>query len=406
MTAAEIFLRHPFLRLTYVVGPKYEAAHKEMDYLFDFFRRIGATQAALFSRPRQGKIALRTFDGATIETLSSEDGAKAITGTGESPDFIAMVEAGKQSYDIYLACVARVARSRGTLLLSGTIEETNRWYPELYSRWQVANTDDARSFCLPTWTNAVSYPGGRDDPAIKHLEAIYTPDKFQERFGAIPCPPATLVFREFSFADHVKPAPFWTGERADEPVELAIDPGYVGGYAVLAIQWQGDTVWVIDEVYLQHAVAEEVIAECKARQWWGQVRGGVIDIAGRQHQGLPSHVEIWQNQAQVYLRSNYVRIADGIARHRTFLRNPLTGKPRLFLDPRAKQTCAEYGRYKYREVVEGRPTSEEPIDDVHAIKAIGYWLYDHFGAADVAVEPLKELPFDNAFRFIYNRSKR
>jgi hypothetical protein len=400
VTAAEIVARYPLWKLCYVVGPKYEAAHKEVDYVYESLLKIGATRKDLYQRPSRGKIVLTTVDGAKVETLSAEDGSKAITGTGESPDILAMVEAGKQSYDIYLASRGRVARSRGLLILSGTIEASERWYPELVTRWlNGSNTENARSFILPTWSNTRLYPGGRNDPEIKALEATYPADQFKERFGAIPVPPATLVFKEFSHVEHIKSAPYWSGnqEWAQEPVELAIDPGYAGAYAVLAVQWIGDTVWVIDEVYYQFRVAEDVIDECMARPWWKQVTGGVIDIAGRQHQGQESHVEIWGKRARkkdglgLGLRSNKVKIAQGIQRHKTFLINPFGGQARLFHDPRCKHTIREYGLYKYREMVDGKPIAEEPIDaDNHAMKALAYWLYDKFGATDKTVDRLPQ----------------
>lgn len=409
VTAAEIVARYPLWRLCYIVGPKYEAAHKEVDYIYESLLKIGATRKDLYQRPSRGKIVLTTVDGARVETLSAEDGAKAITGTGESPDVLAMVEAGKQSYDIYLACRGRVARSRGLLVLSGTIEQSERWYPELITRWLNGSPqEDAHSFVIPTWANTRLYPGGRNDPEIKALEATYPHDQFLERFGAVPVPPSTLVFREFSHVDHIQPAPYWNNDKewTESPVELAIDPGYAGAYHVSAMQWIGDTVWQIDEVHYQFRVAEDVIDECMSRPWWGKVSGGVIDIAGRQHQGQDSHVEIWTKRGRlkdgrgISLRSNKVRISEGIQRHKTFLVNPFGGRPRLFHDPRCKSTIREYGLYKYRDVVDGKPVSEEPIDaDNHAMKAIAYWLYDRFGATDKTVErlPINQRRNDWAF---------
>lgn len=397
-TAIEIVARYPTWNLVYIVGPKYEAAHKEVDYIYEFLLKIGATRKDLYQRPSRGKIVLQTVDGARVETLSAEDGSKAITGTGESPDILAMVEAGKQSYDIYLASRGRVARSRGLLILSGTIESSERWYPELITRWQAPNPEGGKSFILPTWSNTKLYPGGRDDPEIKALEATYPPDQFLERFGAVPVPPSSLVFKEFSHVTHIAEAPYWRGdaEWKDAQVELAIDPGYAGAYHVSAIQWQGDTVFQIDEVHYQFRVAEDVIDECMSRPWWGLVTGGVIDIAGKQHQGQESHQEIWARRARIKngtqglgLRSNKVKIAEGIQRHKTFLINPFTGKPRLFHDPRCKNTIREYGQYKYKEVVDGKPVDEQPIDaDNHAMKALAYWLYDKFGPTDAVVQAI------------------
>ena len=87
-------------------------------------------------------------------------------------------------------------------------------------------------------------------------------------------------------------------------VELAIDPGYAGAYAVLALQWEPGLVRVVDELYVTQQVAATVIRECRSRKWWDRVTGGVIDIAGRQHHAMPSQVEIWQAEAGIHLKFN------------------------------------------------------------------------------------------------------
>jgi len=67
-------------------------------------------------------------------------------------------------------------------------------------------------------------------------------------------------------------------------------------------------------------------------------------------------------------------------RHRTFLKDPQTGKPRLFHDPKCKHTIEEYSLYRYREIKEGRPIREKPIDACnHSLKAIAYGLVANFG---------------------------
>lgn len=164
-------------------------------------------------------------------------------------------------------------------------------------------------------------------------------------------------------------------------VELAIDPGYAGAYAVLALQWEPGLVRVVDELYVTQQVAATVIRECRSRKWWDRVTGGVIDIAGRQHHAMPSQVEIWQAEAGIHLKFNRGGLLDGIARLRTYLEDPATGEPRIIFDPKCIMTIREFGKYQYRGGLEGRPIPEEPIDrDNHALKALSYWLVDRFGS--------------------------
>lgn len=398
VTAADVIGRNPFWRLGYFVGPKYESAHKECDYLYQWLKQIGATTKEMYSRPTRGKIRLETTHGQVVESLSSEEGPKAITGTGESPDWIWMVEAGKQTYNIYLACLVRVNRVGGFLGLSGTPEESEFWYPQLYDRFQAENPEGGKSYNLPTWTNTALYPGGRSDPKIKQLEAVLTPAKFMERLGGVPQKPANLVYPEMDYATHVKFAPYWSGDSAWRhlPVEVWVDPGYDGAYAVNAVQIRDDVVWQIDEVYVQYGFASDVILQCKERPWWDQVKGGVIDVAGRQHPGMRSHIEIWRDEAQLELDSVRVLVDDGVQRHQTFLKSPFSGEPRVFHDPRCVNTLQEYGLYKRH------PETGVIIDKFnHALKAFSYGEVYHFGLADETYQLLPQPPLPDQFAGLY-----
>ncbi len=411
LTAAMALALYPAWRLAYVVGPKYQSARPEFDYLARWLTDMREIESSAVNAPASGAASIKLPYGNFLQTISAEDGPNAITGTGKSPDLVLLVEAGKVPYEIYLACRNRVGRTKGLLIISGTFEGSVGWYPEYFERWQADNAENAKSFSLPTWSNTDTYPGGRDDPEIKLLERINPPDYFQERFGAKPCKPQTLVFKDFSFTGepttgipgNVLIAPYWKGDATalSTPVELAIDPGYRGAYAILPLQRINGVVYQIDEVYERGKVTEEMIGLCRTRPWWKLWNNrGVIDVAALQHQGLPSVVEEWRRLTGAILTYQKVGIVEGIRRTRTFLRNPFTGTPFYFVDPRATNTIWEFSQgYKYKEMVDGRPTYEEPIDaNNHAVKALAYYLYARFGPADATTQKLKRPKKQNPWR--------
>lgn len=269
-----------------------------------------------------------------------------------------------------------------------TFETSRGWYPQLFWQWQTDNPDGGKSFSLPTWSNLALFPGGREDPEIKALEATLPPDLFMERYGAKPCPPTNLVLREFDPEVHVKDCPF----DKSKPAQIWIDPGYSGAYAVLAVQIYGKEVWIIDEVYKQGWVVHDVIDECKLRPWWDNVTHGVIDIAGRQHHGMESQVEVWMNYGDKRLYSQTVPIIAGIERHRTFLRDPASGVPLLFHDPKCVNTIKEYGLYSYPKSKERQNQVELPIDQYnHCV--VGDTLIDMPGGKRRIVELVGQTPY-------------
>lgn len=391
MVAKELATRVPFSQLIWMVGPDYEQTKPEFAYLAEDLTRMNAftNPDRDISMPRKGPWYMKTKSGNVIETKTSAHVEKI---AGKAPNGIVLTEAAQQTYDVYLKTYGRLSQERGWLIAVGTFEGSLGWYPDVYRRWQGENAEGGRSFSLPTWSNTHKYPGGRNDPAIKLLESLYPPDLFNERFGAIPNKPAGLVFKEFDTTTHVQ----MLDTHDNLPVELWIDHGYAGAYAVLAVQIAGPYVHVIDEVYRRGLVAHEVIAICKTKPWWNLVKkvdkgtGGVIDVAGLQHQAMPSQVETWLTEAKVSLRYQPVPIEDGIQALRVMLKDPGTGEPRIFFNAhldsskdgqnRPNGTLAEFNLYRYKDYREGEPVPEKPIDaNNHGLKALGYGLVDRFG---------------------------
>jgi hypothetical protein len=363
--------------LYWIVGPDYEQARAEFDYVLSGLSAAGVVRR--LSHPATDSCSLTTAWGAQIVTKSALKPNKLGM---RAPNGILMVEAAQHLYDSFLRLRGRIGPNLGWLWISGTFENSADWYADMYARWQGENSDEGKSFSVPTWSNLAKYPGGRNDPEIKRLEATYPPERFMERFGGVPCKPATLVFREFDHTIHVVSCPV----DLTQPITLAIDPGYMPGfYAVLACQFVGRDINVCDEVYVQNMTHAQVIGECQRRPWWKAVKDGVIDVAGRAHPANESAVEVWRGLTGLSLRSQLVPIEAGIDRYHTILRDPATGKPRIWFDPRCKATIAEHGKYKRPEDAEGRAIHTMPIDrDNHSLKCLAYLAVDRFGFVDRA----------------------
>lgn len=381
--AMELFGRLLEGQLYWLVGPEYDLCRPEFEYVLDACRRIDAVASVRY--PSSNRCELITRTDARIVTRSAHEPERL---AAEAPDGILGCEAAQLPPSVFLRLRGRIAERRGWLWLSGTFEGSRGWYAEKFRAWQVGERTDARAFSIPSWENRALYPGGRDDPEILDLETQFPPDLFMERFGGVPCPPSTLVFRDFDPRVHVQSA----ARAGGGPVELAIDPGYAGAYAVLAIEQRGASVAVVDEVYRRRTIAGDVIAACRQRPWWPRVRGGVIDVAGRQHHAAASQIEVWASLARVRLRSHTVPLRAGIDRLRTFLRDPASGEARLTVAPECRNLIEEFGLYRYHEASDREPISEIPIDrDNHAIKALTYWLFDRFGA--IERPPRQSIPF-------------
>lgn len=370
--------------LYWLLGNDYEATRGEWEYAASDFAKLELIKD-ITKNIDPGEIVLK--DNSKIVTKSAKYPEKIAT---LAPDGIVICEPGQVDYEVLLRSLNRLAEKRGWLVAGGTFEEEEYvgWFREYYELGQSFNQLGWKSFSLPTWSNLVIFPGGRNDPEILKQEAGMTKERFQERFGGVPCPKTGRVVTEFANAIHVRPCPF----DKNLPVELTVDPGYAGAYAVLVIQDHGDHLELIDEIYVQGVVTKDIILMAKKTPWWDAIVGGAIDIAGKQHQAMAAPVEVWLSEG-VSLRSKQVNIEDGIDLLRTHLKqHPITGKPGIIVDPKCRGFISECGGEKSPVDNGGLwmrdKNTLKPIErNNHACKALIYYLSNKYGFSGARKTP-------------------
>jgi hypothetical protein len=387
--------------LIWLVAPDFEQAKSEFNYMLSPLKELGFIVDE--GQPEKGGRFFVTEWGCRVQTKSAKE---LTTLASFAPHVLAGLEMGQQPHTAYDKLQERALEYGARILMSGTLEDSQPWYADLWQKWQGPNEEDGRSFSLPSWSNTVKFPGGRNDPKIKELEKGVSPEVFLQRCGAVPYKPNGLVFKAYEPKIHLPPGglPF----NPKLPIELAIDPAQ-HTYAILAIQWRplpglftvnlkGERlplteVRVIDQVYEHDITAYEIIPMVKDKPWYKYIRTGVIDVAGTQRQANKSQVQIWKEETGITLRSKAVSIPQGIevVRHRLRV-HPDAKQPLVLFDyrlrsdhdyaGRANGLLAEFGLYQWPTWTPGQATAVRPIDaNNDACKALGYWLYDRFGPA-------------------------
>jgi len=368
--------------LYWLVAADYERTRAEFEYLVQDFATLGILKQAS-KRVDPGYIVLA--DGTRIETKSAKDPR---TLAMRAPHGILGCEASQLDMETFFRLRGRCAPKRGWMFLSGTFEGSLGWYPQMFTAWAAGADPEARAYSLPSWTNKYLYPGGREDPEIQRLKEVASDDFYMERIEGKPSPPKGLVFPEFRPDAHVVDVEY----VPDVPVHLWMDPGYAGGYAVEVVQVQGEQIQVIDEIYEVGLVTDEIIDIAKSRPWWPDVKFGVIDIAGNQHQAMAAPAEVWLQQAGLYLSSQKVKINEGTERLKGWLKiDPRTHAPRIVFSPKCIGIMSEFGMapnpfdgqtraYRWKTDREGNIVGDTPEDKYnHGVKAIIYGLIDRFG---------------------------
>lgn len=370
--------------LVWIIGPRYNEANVEFDYMLQPYHELGLVEN--MATPMEGPRYFQVKGGTRVETKSATDPVRIAS---YAPDAILVVEAGQTPHEVVAKAEERAVQKDAYIIYSGTFEESLNWYADMYTELQTPeNRYNGRSYSLPTWSNVVEFPGGRDDPKIKRLEAALPEDLFLERCAAQPYKPVGLVFREFSPKRHVVKLEVDPGL----PVELAIDPAY-HTYAVLFVQQSGEYVHVLDEVYRHNAITQEIIPEVMDNPLFQYVKGGVIDQAARQKQANIPVWQVWHQSTGLAFRTNYVHVQQGIDAIKLRLKDGEDGEPRLLFSNRMSWEKAPDGRaggvltemlmWRWPRSVLGNQnqnTQRVPIDKNNdGCKALGYYLFDRFG---------------------------
>ncbi len=390
--AKEALLHIPTSTLIWIVAQEYATCRTEFEYLMGDCLKLGLLKAQDISFPKEGACQFKTINGCKVETKSADDFRKLGM---VAPDFILVCEGAQISFDAYLRLRGRIAEKRGSMVMTGTMEGSLGWWPEYIKRGQAPDKE-FRSFILPSWSNELVYPKGEHEITLMNGEVIKnvnkeiydlwceTPlDVFMERYGAVPQPVAGIIMREFSNPIHVGDYEY----DPNIPVEIAVDPGYGGAYAVLAIQIKESIPYVVDEIYLQGYTTEDIITIMHQKPWGHAVTDGAIDIAAKQHQAMAAPIEVWKEKAGITLKCAYVEVDEGINLMRSFLKvNPVTNRPKVYFNHSCKGIIAECGGGK--SPVQGggawvRDVNTNKIVDKwnHSAKALIYWLVNRYGYA-------------------------
>ncbi len=317
--------------------------------------------------PGEIRVPVPSVDGQTSDGVFTVRTKSAFDPTSlgmESPVWIVLCEAARVSQDVYHRLLSRCSEARrrfpgfGWLHMEGTFEGSLGWYATLWTRWQAAATqesEDARSFSLPSHSNTTLFPGGIDDPEIAALRKTLPEAKFMERHMGVPVPPSGRVHGAFSSGLHVRSVHY----DSEQPVYIGIDPGYSGQpstYAVEVCQLRkfesGHWQWqVIDEIAVnRHAMPGFTVADvcdmAVRRPWWrNPQKTGVIDVAGAAHAGAQeSNAEVWRRRTGLVLQHEKVSILPGIDRFDSCLKvDEHLGEPGLVIDPACELLISELG---------------------------------------------------------------
>lgn len=393
--------------LIWLLGPDYSQTRQEFLYIVEGLVSIGATNASMISIPATKSVAgsLETMWGCQIETLTTQDPEKIAS---KAPDIIFMCEPGQIQDGIFDRTLERLTTKRGGLVLAGTFEENSyMWFQDNWLKWRKwPNESDGKSFSVPMWENTYTFPGGRNDPEIRQLEAALPKDVFLRRIAGIPTPSRKLIIGDVWRPINSDGSPNQVGFHAfdrTKPVSLCIDPGWGSDsyYYVGAIQWEWDgekeIYKVVDEVALQHHTHNQVIQECMKKSWWGNIKDAIVEPWGGLSNALGNDnaVDVWRKEVNNTRPAPRISLDERVTYLRDALHDPIYGEPRIFFNasttPRIQYEAAHWRRMQVRSNSK-RPGGPSELH-CDGLKALASWLTDRVKFVPEGGPKVRELTY-------------
>ena len=233
-------------QLGWIVGPQYQDAEKEFRVVYDTFRKKGIDKHSIkfVNNAESGSMVIKTTWGFELICKSAKHPETLV---GEGLDFVLMVEAGRhrrRTWGQYIR--PALSDKRGWAIFSGVPEgrSENSLLYALWSRGQDSRHTQWQSWRMPSWTNHIVFPGGRQDPEILEAESDLTEDEFRRQYGAEFVEKTGVVMQEWDDEVHLANLLYHPGW----PLYAAVDYGFTNPFVWLWIQVdEFGTAYVIRE---------------------------------------------------------------------------------------------------------------------------------------------------------------
>lgn len=364
-------------QIGWIVGPQYTDAEKEFKVFYDSMRAQGVDADCIkfLNNPDSGSLHIKTNWGFELLGRSA---AHPETLVGEGLNFVLMVEAGRHKRKTWGESIRpALADRRGWAAFTGVPEgkSQNSLLYALYQRGQSDKHPQWRSWKRPSWTNPITFPGGRQDPEILEAEEDLTEDEFNRQFGAEFTDKTGVVMQEWDDDLHLKDLNY----DPHLPLFMAVDYGFTNPFVVLWIQIDviTDQIRVIAERRWTRCDTPQVAQDLKA-EFPGYVaacRAIYPDPAE------PDDTMTLERELRIPAHTNTGgSLRNRLTLIRTALKDqvPSLNAPRLVVDRNRCQKLSWEMRegYKWPEHrSEATSDSENPMDkDNHGVEALGRFM--------------------------------
>jgi hypothetical protein len=367
----------------WIIGPEYSDSEKEFRIVYDTFKKLGidTISSKFLSNAENGNMHIKTNWGFDLQCRSAHHPDSLV---GEGLDFVLLAEGGRHKRKTWGDYVRpALSDKRGWSLTSGVPEgaSENSLLYSLFQRGQDVRKKSWWSIRMPSWTNPVVFPGGRQDPEILEAEDDLTEDEFKRQYGAQFVENVGRVMAEWD--DDVHLADLEYNRRW--PLYAAVDFGYTNDWVWLWIQVDVfNTVYVIgEERYTLRDTEDIARREFLNHPLLPKLLTVYVDPAS------PDDANVLRRVLKVHtagntggeIKTRLALIRSALKRRPAHLDDDHPDKkPQLFVDRSCTKLAWEMGQgYRWPEnKTDLRNDSELPMDkDNHGPEALGRFFKGH-----------------------------
>jgi hypothetical protein len=374
----------------WIIGPNYIDCEKEFRVIYDSLKKLGVDTVShkFLKNVENGNMHIQTAWGWDLDCRSAATPESLV---GEGLDFVLLAEAGRLHRSTFTEYVRpALSDKRGWSLMSG-VPEISADISLLYWGYRRGlDTSDKKpwkSWRMPSWTNDIVFPGGRNDPEILEAEEDLTQEEFRRQYGGEFIDKVGRVMKEWDDAVHLRKIVF----NPDWPVYAAVDFGFTNYWVWLWIQVDNfNRVYVIGEHYFLEQDTDEIARFLVNHPWMS----GLVAFYPDPHN--PDDVRILERILKKPARLN----TGGEVQTRTALvRKNLKPMPpdeppenqtaNIVVDFSCKQLAWEMREgYRWpRHKTEQKNSTELPMDkDNHGPEALSRFIYGYFSIVDEKIQ--------------------
>lgn len=367
----------------WIVGPEFSDAEKEFRVLWGDLIRLGIQMdhPGSYNNPMSGQMSISLYGGRFQVHCKSAKYPNNLV--GEALEGVIMAEAAKLKPSIWHKYIRpMLADYRGWALFTSTPEGRN-WFYDLYTMGQDPSDSDWWSIRMPSWSNDILFPEGRDDPEIASMSKGMSQEKFNQEIGADFTEFVGRVFKDFDEEVHV-------GDFKYDPEKetfAALDYGWTNPFVWLLLQKDAfDNIYVIGEHYEVHLTVEENV-EAIVRKGLAPASLKFIypDPASPQDtavvekmlkvRGLGGTGGLIQERLELIRRFMKIKADDREGNASGYT------APKLAFDRSCRNCIREFSDYRYPDGdEEKRDPSENPLKkDDHTPEALGRFFAGYYG---------------------------